>query len=537
VSHHEGLPVRRSSAPRRELTSLTERLDAFLWVRVAIAGTVMLLAGFTPGTVGLDLKIVAALTAAYLVAGTATELVTRAGSRQAVNVHHCMLLVDVAYLVLVVTPTGGPRSQLIFLFYVHLLAVTLLGSYRSGLRIAFCDSVAFIAIRVFMLERAVTDLLGGGRLIVPPAREIAVSIVAFWVVSLCTGYFSFINERELRRGRDELRVLAQMGVALERAKTPDEVIEVLLDNTAVAFGFPRGAVLLNSGTETRALATGGLQSRHHAGTEGSGPDQIVQQAWLSKGPVLVRALDPLLNPMLAGLLPGARNVVVLPLTADGEPLGALAIERGGPLGARLPVRTVAMLGQFAAHGALAARNVRLRIEIERLASIDGLTGLANRRVFETVLAREVARAHRNFVELSLVIFDVDRFKAVNDTLGHQAGDEVLRRVARALSGVAREADLVARQGGEEFAVILPCCSNGQAIAVAERMRAAVAADPEIGATISGGVATLPADAIEGDQLVAAADEALYDAKRAGRNRISAYAGLPAVARIAGPGSA
>src|SRR6202011_2085459 len=87
------------------------------------------------------------------------ELITRVGSWRAIGIHQTMLLVDVLYLTLVVTPTGGPRSQLIFLLYVHLIAVTLLGSYRSGLRVALCDSFALIVIRVGGLETGISGAL------------------------------------------------------------------------------------------------------------------------------------------------------------------------------------------------------------------------------------------------------------------------------------------------------------------------------------------------------------------------------------------
>jgi two-component system, cell cycle response regulator len=517
---------------RRELISLTERFGALLLVRLSVAATVMLLATLSPRTVGIGLRTIAPITVAYLMVAAVAELIARAGSLRAVGVHQTMLLVDVVYLTLVVIPTGGPRSQLVFLFYVHLIAVTLLGSHRSGLRIALCDTFVFTVIHAFNLEPRIGDLLGlVGRAnpAVVPEREVALSIVAFWLVALCTASFSFVNERDLRRSRDELRVLADMGAALEQAQAPDDVIKVLLEKAAEAFGFERGAVLLDGGTGTRAIATGDLRPRN--GSAGFRPDAVVQQAWLSRGPVLVKALDARLNPVLDGLLPGAQNVVVLPLTADGEPLGALAVERGGPLGIKLPVPTVAMLGQFASHAALAARNARLLMEIEQLANSDDLTGLANRRVFESVLDREVTRAHRTRLELSLVVLDVDHFKAVNDTHGHQAGDEVLRHIARALSSVAREIDLVARNGGEEFVAVLPACSREQAVVVGERMRAAVAADREIGVTVSAGVATLPADAADANQLIAAADEALYAAKRAGRDRILPFVRLPAAESI------
>jgi len=245
----------------------------------------------------------------------------------------------------------------------------------------------------------------------------------------------------------------------------------------------------------------------------------VDRAWTARGPVLVRILDANADPTLNRLMPDARNIVVLPLTAEGEPLGALAVERGGMFGVKLPVRAVTMLAQFTAHAALALRNARLRAEVERLAKEDGLTGIANRRVFEEVLGREVARAHRSNEPLCLVVLDVDHFKRVNDSLGHPAGDDVLRHVARSLAIAAREIDLVARYGGEEFTVILPGCSLEDGLRVAERMRAGVSLNSDVaGVTLSAGVACIPDNAADGDGLIAAADEAMFKSKRAGRDR-------------------
>src|SRR5207247_10733756 len=147
------------------------------------------------------------------------------------------------------------------------------------------------------------------------------------------------------------------------------------------------------------------------------------------------------------------------------------------------------------------------------------------RVFEAALAREVARAGRSGVHLSLVMIDVDHFKAVNDGLGHQAGDEVLRHVGKALAGEARETDLAARYGGEEFCVLLPGCGGDEAVIVAERLRAAIASQQQpTRVTASAGVATLPADGADGRALVAAADRALYRAKEQGRDRTCAASG-------------
>ena len=109
----------------------------------------------------------------------------------------------------------------------------------------------------------------------------------------------------------------------------------------------------------------------------------------------------------------------------------------------------------------------------RLAASDSLTGLANRRELSSALMREAARTARTKEPLSLAVIDIDHFKDINDTFGHLVGDEVLRQVADAMAGSVRDGDLVARYGGEEFAVVLPNCAGDGALAVVERVRAAV----------------------------------------------------------------
>lgn len=175
--------------------------------------------------------------------------------------------------------------------------------------------------------------------------------------------------------------------------------------------------------------------------------------------------------------------------------------------------------------ALEAANEKL----EQLSFLDGLTNIANRRRFDEFLAGEWRRAVREGVPLSLIFIDIDFFKAFNDHYGHEAGDEVLRRVATALSGILnRPADLVARYGGEEFVAVLPGTDAKGAAFIAERLRAAVeglgiphAASPVAPhVTVSLGVATLvPLRGSAPEALLAAADQALYQAKREGRNRV------------------
>jgi diguanylate cyclase (GGDEF)-like protein len=165
--------------------------------------------------------------------------------------------------------------------------------------------------------------------------------------------------------------------------------------------------------------------------------------------------------------------------------------------------------------------VDLTAAYERLAVSDRLTGLSNRRGAEQVLKREMLRAKRYAHPLSIVMFDVDRFKLINDTYGHGTGDHVLRLVARGIAGQLRESDLAARWGGEEFLTILPNTARGPALACAERIRKHIAkmSGPQgTRITVSGGVAQFSPGENQAD-VVGRADAVLYMAKDQGRNRI------------------
>jgi diguanylate cyclase (GGDEF)-like protein len=164
--------------------------------------------------------------------------------------------------------------------------------------------------------------------------------------------------------------------------------------------------------------------------------------------------------------------------------------------------------------------------LELLSQQDPLTGLANRRVFDQVLDREISRVLRCGGRIGLVLLDIDHFKRLNDTRGHQVGDAVLQQVAGALRRSARPDDVVARYGGEEFAVILLDGAVPEMEAAAERLRRCAAGAPGGGratdaaadVTLSAGVAALPDDASSSSELVRAADAALYRAKATGRDR-------------------
>jgi diguanylate cyclase (GGDEF)-like protein len=319
----------------------------------------------------------------------------------------------------------------------------------------------------------------------------------------------------LRRSRAGLHALIALGQDLERVRRADDLAAVLARHGRERLGFARAMVLTRRDDRWEGAVASALGGVLATGPVEIGP--LAERAWSGGTSRLLRSLEG--DPVLDELLPGARNIVVAPLVADGEPLGVVLAEWGRGRRARIPAVTVDTLAQSASQTAVAFRNAGLLAEVEYLATRDGLTRVPNRRLFEETLSREVARSYRRSSPLSLVVLDVDHFKRVNDTAGHLAGDAVLREVGGALVRNAKASDLAARYGGDEFVVLLPDCAGADALRVAERLRAAVAREVTAApVTVSAGVGEMPANAGDGERLVAAADAALYAAKRDGRNR-------------------
>lgn len=505
-----------------EIVSIAERMVYMQALRVVFACVVMASAIFASHIVGAALEDLALATSGYLVCSAAVEVLRRLEGRRGIATVMCMLLVDGFYLAWVQYATGGAQSPLRFLIFLHLIAVTLIASYRTGLKIALWHSLLFFA--AFYAQRA--GFLAPSQ---PPngagvpstgliERLSVFNVLAFWLVALATAAFSRLNERELRKSQFDFERLAAMGTQLEHVRDPQEIGWLLLDYLRDTYGFKRGVILAAPDGDPTLLTSIGI---HEGPPLSEERDAVIDRAWEERHTLLIRKLDPEANKRLARLLPFARNLVIVPLFAESEPLGVLVLEQPGRFG-RIERRIVRMIGQFASHAALALRNAWLLEQVQKLAEIDELTNIANRRTFETTLAQELSRAVRHGDPLTLVMIDVDRFKRFNDDHGHRAGDDALRRVARALVEESRDFDTVARYGGEEFAVILPACSSRESLIAAERLRLAVSEIEGLPApvTASAGVATYPTHAGEAESLIKTADEALYESKRAGRNRVT-----------------
>ena len=264
--------------------------------------------------------------------------------------------------------------------------------------------------------------------------------------------------------------------------------------------------------------------------EGAGPRDCLA---VRRGtPYQRSATDVPLQPCgICGDLPGASRCT--PSLVGGEVIGSLLVTHHRTIGRQAEE----VLTRAVTQSAPVLANLRNLAIAEHRAATDGLTGLPNARSVRETLARMAAQADRSAITLSAIAIDLDHFKSLNDRYGHQAGDDALAAVGAALRGGLRVSDFAGRWGGEEFVVLLPDTASAGAAQVAEKLRESVAAItiPAVpaGFTASLGVATLPGDAATGDELMRAADRALYAAKAGGRDRVAVAGEEPSVTAVSG----
>jgi diguanylate cyclase (GGDEF)-like protein len=528
--------------PSAEVVPLAERLRYMLAFRFVLVPVVALVTYLSRESLEASMVAVALVTVGYLAASVAGHLAWRASRRGGLVLFTAMLLADGLYLAWTSYATGGALSPLRYLIILHIIAVALLASYRTGLKMALWHSLLLLVVYYGQEGGVLNPLPESNATGFGSALEQLVAFsVVFWFVAIATSTFSAVNERELRRRRFDLEALAGMATRLENQSDSASVAETLLDCVVDAFDFERTLFFAEKeGEELTLLAHTGEVAR---GVFGPPPDKgsVIQLAMATRSTQLISGADVDSDLWLSVLVPDARNLVIVPLSAEGHAIGAIVAEHGMRRGSRIERRVLGMLERFASHGALALRNAYLLEQVQELAATDGLTGVANRYTFQNVLEREIERAARAGEDVALAMLDIDHFKRLNDAYGHQAGDEVLRRVAQQLSDSSRTYDTIARYGGEEFALILPTTDRAETREIVERLRREIAAasgKPRV--TISAGIALFPTDATNADELVAAADEALYESKRAGRNRVKSSsrhlkaAQLPSISPVTEP---
>ncbi len=252
-------------------------------------------------------------------------------------------------------------------------------------------------------------------------------------------------------------------------------------------------------------------------------------AWLEKeaSPLDLKQLDN--TPELKGLwqaeresLAGFNLELLCPIKSRGGLIGILALGKK-QRGTLYSHEDIELVTNIASQASNLIENAQLYAQATIRANTDGLTGLYNHRHFHERLEQEIARGSRFGSMFSLIMLDIDLFKAYNDIYGHLAGDDVLRRIGRYIESSVRSIDLAFRYGGEEFAIILPETQMDDAYRVAERIRKTIESKTSSKAmpiTISLGIATWPTDGVMKEEIIGCADAALYRAKQAGRNRTS-----------------
>ena len=510
-------------SPVSELVPLSARIRNLQWLRGA-AATVVSLFAVASDTVGSDDRLVLlTLATVYVTIAGLAELFWRWSRQRGLTVFGLLLVIDGLFLCWVAFETGFTFSPFRYLILVHAGAVALLASYRTGMKVALSHSLLLLVLHHasaagVVIPQMVPDAVDAGGM-----ERLVALIVAVWFMTIATASFSAVNERELRRRRYDLEALAAFAGDLDRATDARDVAAALLHHLQTAFDFRRGIVVGSQHGIPSVLATSADAAA--LGTQ-IARSRLIDLARERLHPLLVRNLDSHEN-QLAELLPDASSVVICPVAAEGRAFGAVLLEQP-PNRSRIPHRVVSMTERFCFQAALALQNAWLVERLHAMAATDGLTGLANRRTFDAALQREISRGARTGSPVSLAMVDIDRFKPLNDTHGHQAGDDVLREVAQALKQRCRDMDVPARYGGEEFAVILPDTDATSAFEVAERLRQVVeTANTSLPVTVSIGVATSSAGSRGAEDLIAAADTALYASKRAGRNRVSLAAALQA----------
>jgi diguanylate cyclase (GGDEF)-like protein len=236
----------------------------------------------------------------------------------------------------------------------------------------------------------------------------------------------------------------------------------------------------------------------------------------------------LVNRQIENLL-NLKNFATVPLKTRNRTLGVIAVDN---IFSENPITkdNIRILNMFADHAALAIENSRLYGETVHLSRTDWLTGLWNTRYFNNMLDSALKDAADEETCLSLLMIDIDNFKKYNDTLGHQKGDQAIKKVAHLLDSSSRKSDFVCRYGGEEFCVIMTGIDKSDAKMIAERLREKVedsfknddSTPEELKLTVSLGLATFPYDGSEKKDLIQNADLALYHAKQSGKNRTCQY---------------
>ena len=337
-------------------------------------------------------------------------------------------------------------------------------------------------------------------------------------------------EEEIRRYTKQLEALFNIGATVSQTLNPEELLDSVLDTVLMVMGVEVGGIfLLDKQTNKLLLKTHRGMSPEFARrvqVVSIGDGFIGQVAKLGK-PILAEdvSADSKLS-WMRKMGDGIQSFAAVPIMAKEKILAVMGVGSGKHR--EFPDWEMQMLDTIANQIGMAIENAQLYEHALELAFTDGLTGLYNRRYIMEQIEREFIRAQRSKAPLSLIMVDLDELKAINDRFGHHEGDGFLKEVARIVKVNTRASDVAARWGGDEFMLLAPGTDSRSASKIAERIRAQVERykikleGEEVGITVSAGIVSYPAHASVVEELLKKADEAMYNAKRGGKNQSSVF---------------
>lgn len=326
-----------------------------------------------------------------------------------------------------------------------------------------------------------------------------------------------------QRHARENQTLREAAAAINSALELEQVLESILTQLERVISYDSATIFLVDGERLQVNASKGFPNPYAVpGITFSLDDELIREADCNKAPVIIQDAQTDSRYRAWRDTRYTRGWLGVPLYARGEMIGFMTLNSRKSHTYEEAQANLAWA--FAHQAAIAIDNARLFKKVHQLANTDSLTGVYNRRHFFDLATKEFERANRFSRPLSLIIWDIDHFKTVNDTFGHIVGDQVLKMVAERCRSSLRELDLLGRYGGEEFIAILTEADSLSAREVGERLRAAIESTSyvidgkEVSISISVGIADIK-DCLSLDMLLDHADQALFHAKRSGRNRV------------------
>ena len=438
------------------------------------------------------------------------------------------VIYDMLFLPLFTIYTGGYDSSFYLLFFLTISVAAYVLTFYFALSVTFISCASYVA-AVFP-QLTVENLFGF-------SIRIGFMWVGFLALSYVSDYmrksehrllklFDTLNMRtsELEKSQAQLEMIYENTRILASILEPENVVREVMRIMGQTLQYQNCALVLiskNGGYYYRARSVDGNTSFHRKALRVSPSDLIAKIAAQQEA---VRINDIGDREDYRAMNANALSLIITPMSTHGEIQGLLiaeSCEKGFFKG-----RDEQMLSVVARSAGLALENADLHKRTEEMSIVDELTGSFNYRYFIQKFQEEKKRAVRYNLPLSIIMVDIDWFKKLNDSYGHEVGNIVLKSLAGVINGCIRDVDIFARYGGEEFVVILPQTPQSEAVHIGERIRNQVeshvidaGASGKLKITVSVGVSSFPENGRSEEELVSVADQALYQAKGSGKNLV------------------